>query len=191
MDAVQAQSVTIVTVAPAQLRLRLNEAMAVYVAAMGYPPVSGVQRGVHVLKHAEFSSFSCRLALASDGTMLGFGYGYTSMHGQWWHDLVARAMKAEQARWLANAFELSELHVLPDHQGSGIGERLLRDLARGLPHSSMLLSTPEGDNRAWRLYRRLGFQDLTRNHLFPGDHRPFGVLGAWLPFAPSATNLIR
>jgi ribosomal protein S18 acetylase RimI-like enzyme len=51
----------------------------------------------------------------------------------------------------------------------------------------MLLSTPEGENRAWRLYRRLGFIDLARNHLFPGDHRPFGVLGAPLPFAADNT----
>ena len=53
----------------------------------------------------------------------------------------------------------------------------------GLRHQTMVLSTPEGENRAWRLYRRLGFVDLARNHMFPGDHRPFGVLGATLPFA--------
>ena len=87
--------------------------------------------------------------------------------------------------WLGNAFELSELHVSPAAQGPGIGERVLRSLADGLPHRTMLLSTPEGDNRAWRLYRRLGFVDLARNHLFPGDHRPFGVLGARLPFPPA------
>ena len=66
---------------------------------------------------------------------------------------------------------------MPPAQGAGLGERLLRSLADGLPHRTMVLSTPEGENRAWRLYRRLGFLDLARNHLFPGDHRPFGVLG--------------
>jgi GNAT superfamily N-acetyltransferase len=184
MDALQAEAITVVPVTPSELRWRLNEAMEIYVAAMGYAPISGVQRGVHVLKHAEFDSFGCRAALSSEGSMVAFGYGYTSLAGQWWHDLVRRAINPADKRWLANAFELSELHVLPQMQGQGLGERVLRSLADGLPHQTMVLSTPEADNRAWRLYRRLGFVDLAREHLFPGDHRPFGVLGARLPFAP-------
>jgi ribosomal protein S18 acetylase RimI-like enzyme len=115
--------------------------------------------------------------------MLAFGYGYTSLPGQWWHDLVRRAIGGNADEWLHNAFELSELHVLPSAQGQNLGEQVLRSLADGLRHQTMVLSTPEGENRAWRLYRRLGFVDLARNHLFPGDHRPFGVLGATLPFA--------
>ncbi|MDQ2838924.1 MAG: GNAT family N-acetyltransferase [Actinomycetota bacterium] len=172
----------IIDLPPAEIRSRLAEAMAIYVAAMGYSPVSGSQRGAHVLKHAELDSFRCRAALDDRGVMLGFGYGYTSLPGQWWHDLVRRAVKQDAATWLSSAFELSELHVSPAVQGAGLGEKVLRSLADGLPHRTMLLSTPEGDNRAWRLYRRLGFLDLARNHLFPGDHRPFGVLGARLPF---------
>jgi ribosomal protein S18 acetylase RimI-like enzyme len=135
-----------------------------------------------MLRHAKLSHFRCRLALDAHGAMLGFGYGYTSLPGQWWHDLVRRAVTQDADYWLQEAFELSELHVRPAAQGQGLGERLLRSLADGLPHRTMLLSTPEGENRAWRLYRRLGFQDLAREHLFPGDHRPFGVLGAPLPF---------
>jgi ribosomal protein S18 acetylase RimI-like enzyme len=45
----------------------------------------------------------------------------------------------------------------------------------------MLLSTPDSDTRAFRLYRDLGFVDLRRDYLFPGDSRPFAVLGATLP----------
>lgn len=172
----------IVNIPPAGIRERLAEAMAIYVSAMGYAPISGSQRGVHVMRHAELDSFRCRAALDNRGVMLAFGYGYTSLPGQWWHDLVRRAVRQDSDYWLGNAFELSELHVAPVMQGRGLGERVLRSLADDLPHRTMLLSTPEGDNRAWRLYRRLGFADLARNHLFPGDHRPFGVLGARLPF---------
>jgi ribosomal protein S18 acetylase RimI-like enzyme len=50
----------------------------------------------------------------------------------------------------------------------------------------MLLSTPEGENRAWRLYRRLGFGDVLRHYRFTGDPRPFGVLGRELPLIPPA-----
>jgi ribosomal protein S18 acetylase RimI-like enzyme len=95
---------------------------------------------------------------------------------------VRRALDPEAARqWLMDAFELSELHVLPDYQGSGIGRRLLNSLAADLTHSAMLLSTPDADTRAFRLYRATGFVDLARNYLFPGDARPFAVLGARLP----------
>ena len=45
----------------------------------------------------------------------------------------------------------------------------------------MLLSTPDADTRAFRLYHQLGFEDLRRRYLFPGDARPFAVLGARLP----------
>jgi len=175
-------TIVIVNLPPDRLDDRLDEAMDIYVAAMGYPRGSAKQRGLHVRKHAGYDSFRFRAAVNPGGRMLAFGYGYTCLPGQWWHDLVTKAVGRRGGSWLDHAFELSELHVTPSAQGLGIGERVLRSLADDLPHRSMVLSTPEGDNRAWRLYRRVGFVDLARNHLFPGDHRPFGVLGAWLPF---------
>ncbi|UQX87214.1 GNAT family N-acetyltransferase [Jatrophihabitans telluris] len=161
----------------------VSEAMAIYVAAMGYQPGVGKQRAAHVLRHSEFAEFRFRAAINGHGRLIGFAYGYTSVPGQWWHDLVRKAVGRSGTSWLEHAFELSELHVSPASQGQGTGEQILRSLAADLPHRTMVLSTPEGDNRAWRLYRRLGFVDLARNHLFPGDHRPFGVLGAELPLA--------
>ena len=165
-----------------QLASRLSEAMRIYVRAMGYADAAGPQRAVTARRHTANPGFACRAALTADGTLVGFGYGYTTAPGQWWHDLVRRAVPADVARrWLVDAFELSELHVLPEHQASGIGRSLLVALAAGLPHHAMLLSTPDADTRAFRLYRRLGFVDLARNYLFPGDARPFAVLGAELP----------
>jgi ribosomal protein S18 acetylase RimI-like enzyme len=172
----------VVDVPAAELEGLVYEAMAIYVAAMGYQPGAGRQRAVHALKHAENAAFRFRAAINHHGRLIGFGYGYTSVPGQWWHDLVRKAVGRSSDYWLADAFELSELHVSPNSQGHGAGERILRSLSDELPHRTMVLSTPEGDNRAWRLYRRTGFVDLARNHLFPGDHRPFGVLGSHLPF---------
>ena len=86
-------------------------------------------------------------------------------------------------------FELTELHVRPDAQGGGLGEGLLRALLAGTDRRHVLLSTPEHGprpaGRAWRLYRRLGFRDVLRDHLFTGDARPFAVLGRELPLPPS------
>jgi ribosomal protein S18 acetylase RimI-like enzyme len=165
-----------------QFTARVDEAMDIYVQAMRYPEHTGVQRAVSARKHVAIDGFACRAAVLEDGSLVGFGYGYTTMPGQWWHDLVRRALDREAAAsWLGDAFELSELHVLPQYHGIGIGRRLLTSLAAGLPHTSMLLSTPDSDTRAFRLYRDTGFVDLARNYLFPGDSRPFAVLGARLP----------
>ena len=71
-----------------------------------------------------------------------------------------------------------------ESQGRGLGEALARRLLGRRPEANVLLSTPEidaEDNRAWRLYRRLGFTDVIRGYRFPGDPRPFAVLGRSLP----------
>ena len=169
-----------------QFAARTDEAMAIYVQAMNYPRYTGAQRAVTARRHTSNEGFACRAALDENGTLLGFGYGYTTRPGQWWHDLVRRAMDVETAAtWLTDAFELSELHVLPDYQGAGLGFRLLTEIAGAIPHQAMLLSTPDAETPAFRLYRGLGFVDLARNYLFPGDSRPFAVLGSRLPLRVS------
>lgn len=165
-----------------QFAARVDEAMAIYVAAMGYPAHAGDQRAMTARRHVDHSGFTCRAAVLPDDTLVGFGYGYKTAPGQWWHDLVRKALAPDlAAEWLEDSFELSELHVLPDYQGHGLGRILLTGLADVVPHSAMLLSTPDHDTRAFRLYRDLGFVDLRRHYLFPGDARPFAVLGARLP----------
>lgn len=163
--------------------------MDIYVQAMHYPKHTGAQRAVAARRHADNDGFACRAAVLDTGTLVGFGYGYTTLPGQWWHDLVRKALRRDLAdQWLDNAFELSELHVRPAFQGFGIGRRLLLDLAAAIPHDAVLLSTPDADTRAFRLYRDLGFVDLRRHYLFPGDARPFAVLGARLPLVGSGAR---
>ena len=85
---------------------------------------------------------------------------------------------------MTSYFELTELHIDPPAQGRGLGEALARRLLAGRAEAHVLLSTPEinGEaNRAWRLYRRLGFTDVIRGYHFAGDPRPFAILGRSLP----------
>jgi len=86
--------------------------------------------------------------------------------------------------WLDSCFEVVELHVLPQAQGHGLGAAQLRALLSMTTAATTLLSTPEADEattRAWRLYRRFGYVDILRHFTFPGDQRPFAVLGRRLP----------
>jgi ribosomal protein S18 acetylase RimI-like enzyme len=177
---------------PEQFLGRLSEALNIYVSAMGYPGSTVRQRAPMWREHVRRPGWCAVGAIAADNQLLGVAYGYLGAEGQWWHDEVRRGLRASDPGglpWLADYFELTELHVSPDAQGAGLGDRLLRLLLAGCPARAVLLSTPELDprrpSRAWRLYRRLGFVDVLRSHYFVGDPRPFAVLGRALPLAPS------
>ena len=190
------------TAAPARPRLveldardltdRLGEALHIYVSAMGYPPSTARQRRSLWLEHVRRPGWRAVGWLDPTGPLMGIGYGYTGGPGQWWYEEVRRGLRTGAAAWTDDYFELTELHVRPDAQGVGLGEGLLRALLEGVPNRHVLLSTPEHGprppGRAWRLYRRMGFRDVLRDHLFTGDARPFAVLGRDLPLPPAAPH---
>ncbi|GHF86154.1 ribosomal protein S18 acetylase RimI-like enzyme [Amycolatopsis bartoniae] len=172
-----------------EFRGRLREALAIYVEAMRYPPGTAEQRAPMWLTHALRDGWRCFAALDAEGTLLGVAYGYRGNPGQWWHEQVRRGLvntAGEEAagQWLGDYFELTEIHVRPRNQAGGIGETLLRRLLDGVPNRHVLLSTPEGPSRAWKLYRRVGFVDVLRDYHFAGDPRPFAILGRALPLEP-------
>ncbi|MFT3715466.1 MAG: GNAT family N-acetyltransferase [Gordonia sp. (in: high G+C Gram-positive bacteria)] len=126
--------------------------------------------------------------------LVGVAYGYTGRPDQWWNRQLRNGLRqagrtpAQIAAVADDYFELTELHVHPMAQGRGIGEALLTRLLAGRPESAVLLSTPEvpgEENRAWSLYRRLGFVDVLRDYGFAGDPRPFAFLGRRLPLSAS------
>ncbi len=92
-------------------------------------------------------------------------------------------MRAGQEQWLDGAFAVTELHVLPEYQGRGIGRELLTRLVDGVPHPSALLSTYDTESRARALYRHLGFIDLVTGFLFPMQVQQYALMGARLPLA--------
>jgi len=170
---------------PDDLIRRLHDVISVYGQAMGYPPDLLEARRGYIAAHVRRKGFRAVATLDPNGTLLGFGYGYTSGSGQWWHDQVRTALpRPARKTWLADCFEVVELHVRPAAQGHGVGARQLRALLGMAPGATTLLSTPEADeqrSRAWRLYRRFGFVDVLRDFHFPGDDRAFAILGRTLP----------
>ncbi len=200
-------AVRIVDLSPDDLRTRMGDALGIYVAAMGYPPGTAAHRAPMWAEHMLRAGWQAAAAVGDDpsgaavgnarsGTgpacapLLGIAYGYRGARRQWWCEevrsgLLASARSATAADALLDGyFELTELHVLPTAQGLGLGEQLLRRLLAERSEHSVLLSTPEVPqerNRAWQLYRRLGFTDVLRHFRFAGDGRPFAVLGRDLP----------
>ena len=176
-------SVALVHLDPESFRRRITELIDIYLLAMRYPPDVAGSRSVLWEEHSRRAGFNCLIAADSADRILGIAYGYRGAPGQWWYSEVRRGVRSAAREELADFFELTELHVHPEWQGHRLGEALLRALADGRSERYMMLSTPEGDNRAWRLYRRLGFHDVLRDFRFTGDPRPFGVLGRELPLA--------
>ncbi len=170
------------------LREHMHEALTIYGLAMGYDSAVVAGRYGYAIQHTERPGFRAVGAFAETPggeQLVGFGYGYVVAPGQWWHDQVRAALDRRTAKkWLPEAFEVCELHVHPDHQSRGLGRRLLHALVADIPQPTALLSTPDSDTKAFRLYHADGFVDLARGYHFPGDSRPFAILGARLPLHP-------
>jgi ribosomal protein S18 acetylase RimI-like enzyme len=186
------------------MQRRLSDALGVYVDAMRYPPGTENQRAAMWLEHTRRRGWQAVAAVEvdtaaetepssdelRDAPLLGVAYGYCGAPDQWWQQQVVAGLQRsgypdpEIAKLMASYFELTELHIAPRAQGRGIGEALTRRLLSERSEANVLLSTPETNgeaNRAWRLYRRLGFIDVIRGYHFTGDPRAFAILGRALP----------
>ena len=188
---------TLIDLSPSDMAHRLDEALGVYVDAMRYPQGTEYQRASMWLEHTGRRGWKAVAALdvsaGTDGTtdpMLGVAYGYCGAPDQWWQQQVVAGLRrtgagnAHITELMDSYFELTEVHIHPRAQGRGLGEALVRRLLENRKERQVLLSTPEisGEaNRAWRLYRRLGFIDIIRGYRFAGDPRTFAILGRSLP----------
>ncbi|MDT5209654.1 MAG: hypothetical protein QOF67_2069 [Mycobacterium sp.] len=195
----------LIDLSPSDMQHRLGDALAVYVDAMRYPRGTEDQRASMWLEHTRRHGWKAVAAVevpdqqdATDSPgaaltaapMLGVAYGYCGAPDQWWQQQVVQGLyrvgadRIRIAELMTSYFELTELHIAPRAQGRGLGEALARRLLADRGEAHVLLSTPEinGEaNRAWRLYRRLGFTDIIRGYHFAGDPRAFAILGRALP----------
>jgi ribosomal protein S18 acetylase RimI-like enzyme len=193
----------LIDLSPSDMQRRLGDALAVYVDAMRYPRGTEDQRASMWLEHTRRHGWKAVAAVElpdhhdiqdirdlASAPMLGVAYGYCGAPDQWWQQQVVSGLhrvgadRVRIAELMTSYFELTELHISPRAQGRGLGEALARRLLADRGEAHVLLSTPEinGEgNRAWRLYRRLGFTDIIRGYHFAGDPRAFAILGRALP----------
>lgn len=152
-------------------------AAQIYGEAMQRPPELVVQRREIMGAHVHRSGFVAALATDND-CVIGFCYGYHGRAGDWWHDVVARAVGRREAReWLGDSFELAELHVRPSHHGHGLGRRLLGSVLDRADGSTAVLSTHDRESPARELYRSVGFVDLLTGFVFPGSTEVYVIMG--------------
>jgi GNAT superfamily N-acetyltransferase len=183
---------------PSEFLGELEVLLAIYGSAMKADAALLPGRRELMRRHAEYPNFQALLACTEmpgrDGPRwpaVGFAYGFRGEHGQWWYDAVwtalARATNPDvAARWLMDSLEIAEVHVHEDHQRAGMGTTMLMALTRGRRERTAVLSTPDSETTARRLYRRLGFRDLLTGYSFPGGSPPYAVMGAVLPLRDPA-----
>ncbi|SEG92837.1 Acetyltransferase (GNAT) family protein [Actinacidiphila yanglinensis] len=171
-----------VVVAPCALAEHVDEALAVQAVAFGLGPQEVAIRRQIVLRHLACRGARALAAHSDDGRMVGFVYGMPNDRAHWWSSVVQPYLRAQgNDGWLDDSFVITELHVLPDFQSRGIGRRLITDITDTATEPRSILSAIDGESRARRLYRTLGYVDLARPVHFPSAPRPYAVMGAPLP----------
>jgi GNAT superfamily N-acetyltransferase len=179
---------------PGEFLGEIDVLLAIYADAMDADAALLPGRRELMRRHAGYPDFRA-LQMRAHGypaddprAVLGFSYGFRGEPGQWWYDAVSSALSrtigpAQAAGWLADCVEVAEVHVRKDEQRHGIGTRMLTALTAGRPERTAMLSTPDRETTARRLYRRMGFTDLLTGYSFPGGSPPYAVMGAVLPLA--------
>ncbi len=187
---------------------QLETSLAIYADAMDAEPSTLPGRRELMRRHAGYPAFRSLQALIqpqegaratsqpNHSEVAGFAYGFHGQSGQWWYDAVWHALArahgvGRAAVWLADSFEIAEVHVYPRYQRGGIGTAMLLSLTAGRPERTAVLSTPDRDSTARRLYRRMGFTELITGYSFPGGSPPYIVMGAELPLRAPTGELAR
>jgi ribosomal protein S18 acetylase RimI-like enzyme len=149
----------------------------VHRAALGAGALSDEWASDRLPRHAARADFVF-LAARTDGTVVGFGYGYTGEYGHWWTDHVSHALTSSQrAEWLDPPhFEIVELHVRPAYQRGGVGSRLLAQLLTRQRHDRALLSTQRSSRKARAFYAKNHWEELAEVDFGVG-YPPYLVLG--------------
>ncbi|MFE7194755.1 GNAT family N-acetyltransferase [Kitasatospora sp. NPDC057541] len=182
------ERLTGVTVEAIDLAVWAPQALEVQAVAFGLTPEEVMVRLHIVGRHAQqpgviaLGAFSGGGGTAGRGRLVGFGYGMPNHREHWWSTVIEPYLVARgYGDWLDGVFAVTELHVLPEYQGRGVGSALIRTLTGLSGMDRSILSAIDAETPARRLYRSLGYRDLARAVHFPNTERRYAVMGAPLP----------
>ncbi|RSD27879.1 GNAT family N-acetyltransferase [Mesobacillus subterraneus] len=131
-----------------------------------------------LVRHSGYEGFRGFAALNDNGEIVGYSYGYTSLPGQFYHNLMAKEFaESEYDKWLKGCFEFVELAVHPAHRNQGLAKELINLLLDGVVHKTAVLTTQQTNHSAQKLYERLGWHVLKHSFYPSAEGEPYVIMG--------------
>ncbi|HDR4423189.1 TPA: GNAT family N-acetyltransferase [Bacillus cereus] len=131
-----------------------------------------------IKRHIEYPNFKGIVAINEEKEVVGFTYGYRSLEGQYYNQLMREALHLEQVNhWLQDCFEFVELAVDPKYRNEGLGTRLHNELLEGISNRTGILTTQINNQKARSLYERLGWVDVLEPFHPSENDVPYVIMG--------------
>ncbi|KAA0760312.1 GNAT family N-acetyltransferase [Bacillus sp. SH5-2] len=131
-----------------------------------------------VKRHIEYEDFKGIVAINDENEVVGFTYGYRSLEGQYYNQLMREALHLEQVNeWLQDCFEFVELAVHPKYQKEGLGTKLHNRLLDGISNRTSVLTTQINNVKARSLYERLDWVNILDPFYPSKDDVPCVIMG--------------
>lgn len=172
-------TIDIIRLSPQEVVARLEDLARTYAAIYIPPPGARAGFATMLAGQSEREGFCLYAARDSaNGSLIGFGYGFTGQPGQPWRDSLAAVMgDVASELWLTGYFEFAEFGVLPAWRRRGVGGRLHDCLFNHVPHRRAVLTVREGNQPARRFYERRGWLALYHDFFAPSGRGPYIVMG--------------
>jgi ribosomal protein S18 acetylase RimI-like enzyme len=154
--------------------LELQNMVRIYYEVWGGNPNDFLER---FKRHTTYPGF--KGVVVYDGKdVLGFAYGYSSIPGQFYHDLLRMELtNSNQEWWLEDCFEFVELVVHPNYRRKNIGQELATNLLENSKKKTAVLTTQTDNISARNLYKKLNWKIIKEN-FYPGDTtEPYVIMG--------------
>lgn len=129
-------------------------------------------------RHIDYIDFKGIVAINEEKEVVGFTYGYRSLEGQYYNQLMREALHLEQVnQWLQDCFEFVELAVDPQYRNEGLGTTLHNELLEGISNRTSVLTTQINNQKARSLYERLDWEDVLEPFHPSKNDVPYIIMG--------------
>ncbi|PFQ70007.1 GNAT family N-acetyltransferase [Bacillus cereus] len=131
-----------------------------------------------ITRHMGYTDFKGVLAINAENEVIGFTYGYRSLEGQYYNQLMRKSLNLEQVdQWLEDCFEFVEIAVHPEYRNEGLGTKLHNELLEGVPNRTSVLTTQINNEKARSLYGKLDWVNVLEPFHPSKDDVPYVIMG--------------
>ncbi|MCM3364566.1 MULTISPECIES: GNAT family N-acetyltransferase [Niallia] len=129
-----------------------------------------------LIRHTTYEGFRGYIIITAEEELLGFAYGYTSLPGQYYHELLSIEVNQKQYEtWLKDCFEVVEFAVHPLYRNKGYGKKLIHELLKGVENKTAVLTTQVNNTVARHLYKQMRWI-VIKEPFIPSEHEATYVI---------------